>query len=322
MIPLRWFLCPLLLLAACAAPGGERWHSPLSRDHPLVGRIWRPADGAFADPGQLHRDLAAAEFVLLGEKHDNRDHHSLQARLVETLVAAGRRPGVVWEMIGEDRQLALDLHLASHPDDADGLGAALDWSKTGWPAWHTYQPIARAALAGGLPMRAGGLTRATVRAVARQGTRALGAPRSDRLALDEELPAARRQRMLEQLFEGHCKLMPRRALLPMLAVQRARDAVMADRMLELGGAGAVLIAGNGHVRRDDGVPRALRRRRPSARIVSVGLLEVDDERTDPAAYAKGFTADVLPFDFVWFTPRADDVDHCERLRKRLKGHKK
>ena len=33
-----------------------------------------------------------------------------------------------------------------------------------------------------------------------------------------------------------------------------------------------------------------------------------------AAAARG--AGALPFDAVWFTPRVDDEDPCERLRKR------
>ncbi|MGZ9157183.1 MAG: ChaN family lipoprotein [Candidatus Binatia bacterium] len=33
--------------------------------------------------------LARAEFVLLGEKHDNPDHHWLQAEVLRGLIAAG-----------------------------------------------------------------------------------------------------------------------------------------------------------------------------------------------------------------------------------------
>ena len=58
----------------------------------------------------------------------------------------------------------------------------------------------------------------------------------------------------------------------------------------------MLIAGNGHVRKDRGVPWYLARMRPDARIVSVGLIEVAAGRRRPAE---------LPFDYVWFTPRAE-----------------
>ena len=48
-----------------------------------------------------------------------------------------------------------------------------------------------------------------------------------------------------------------------------RDAMMADRLATVAGrAGGVLIAGNGHVRTDRGVPWYLARIRPTARTVS------------------------------------------------------
>jgi len=89
----------------------------------------------------------------------------------------------------------------------------------------------------------------------------------------------------------------------MFRVQRARDAMMADRLATVGRrVGGVLIAGNGQVRTDRGVPWYLARIRPHARIVSVGLLEVLDEIDSPPP--------ALPFDYVWFTPRAGDEQPC------------
>ncbi|MGH6914009.1 MAG: ChaN family lipoprotein, partial [Geminicoccales bacterium] len=91
----------------------------------------------------------------------------------------------------------------------------------------------------------------------------------------------------------------------MMRVQRARDAMMADRLAATSGkAGGVLIAGNGHVRKDRGVPWYLARLRPDARSVSIGLLEVQDDVLEPPPD--------LPYDYVWFTPRIDDSgDPCE-----------
>ena len=85
----------------------------------------------------------------------------------------------------------------------------------------------------------------------------------------------------------------------MMRVQRARDAMMADRLAATSGrGGGVLIAGNGHVRKDRGVPWYLARLRPGARSVSIGLLEVRDGVLEPPSG--------LPYDYVWFTPRVDD----------------
>ena len=45
--------------------------------------------------------------------------------------------------------------------------------------------------------------------------------------------------------------------------------------------------------------------------------EVDYEQTDPAEYETLETAD-----FVWFTPRVDDVDPCEAFREALENMKR
>ena len=47
------------------------------------------------------------------------------------------------------------------------------------------------------------------------------------------------------------------------------------------------------------------------------FLEVKEGLTAPAAYAEHWDAASLPFDYVWFTPRIDDVDPCEKFKKSL-----
>jgi uncharacterized iron-regulated protein len=100
----------------------------------------------------------------------------------------------------------------------------------------------------------------------------------------------------------------------MVTAQRARDAQMAERLLAAARDGAVLIAGAGHVRTDRGVPAYLAGRVPAGGIASVAFVEVATDRTAPGDYAERFGAARLPFDFVWFTTRADDGDPCARMR--------
>jgi uncharacterized iron-regulated protein len=74
----------------------------------------------------------------------------------------------------------------------------------------------------------------------------------------------------------------------------------------------VLIAGNGHVRRDLGVPLYLRPASPDARIVSLGLLEIETGKDRAADYfARGAER---AYDFAWFTARAQRKDPCIALR--------
>lgn len=308
-----------LTLASCVQPG--KWVSPLARDHPLVGRVWQPATRSFVTPQTVERALAAADFVLLGEKHDNPDHHLLQAALVRAMTAAGRRPAIVLEMITEDRQPEIDLWRSAKPVDGAELGAAVDWEKSGWPPWSTYRPIADAAVQASLPLRGGNLPRRLVKAIHKDGLAALDAERRSRLRLDETLPKDVATAMLEVLFEGHCRLMPKTALSPLLDVQRTRDAMLADnlhRAAALEGAdGAVLIAGSGHVRADRGAPLHLAKFAPGRSIAMVLFAEVQKGQTLPHGHSEEVDGKA-PFDFIWFTPRVDDRDHCAELEERFR----
>jgi uncharacterized iron-regulated protein len=292
--------------------------APLLRDHPLLGRIWNPADGRPATAADVVAAAAAADFVLLGETHDNPDSHALQAWLLRRLIAAGRNPAVAFEMIDTDRGAAVDTYLAGHPGDAAGLGAALEWDQSGWPDWALYQPIVAAALSAHLPLLAAGLPRPVVRAV-------VGGHPPPEVALDLATPLAPATdaAMRAEIADAHCGMLPAEALPGMVRVQRARDAAMAHALVEGDAAqgSAVLIAGSGHVRDDRGVPAWLARLAPGRRVLSVAFVEVDSDETDPAAYAQTFNADRLPFDFVWFTPRADRPDPCETFKTMIKRRK-
>ncbi|HEY3190091.1 MAG TPA: ChaN family lipoprotein, partial [Solirubrobacteraceae bacterium] len=102
----------LAVLAACTtvAPGVS-WQSSIGREHPLVGRIWDVAARRFVDEPTVVAAITRARYVLLGEKHDNPDHHALQARLLRALTAAGRRPAVAFEMLTPVQADPLARHL-------------------------------------------------------------------------------------------------------------------------------------------------------------------------------------------------------------------
>ncbi len=304
---------------SCTPTGVMEWRYPIARDHPLVGRIWQPATGAFVTPRRIENAATQADAVLLGEKHDNRDHHLLQARLVRAMIRAGRRPAVIFEMIPEDRQPALDRWLSEHPADAAGLGGAVDWDASGWPPWSTYRPIAEAALGAALPIRAGNVAKHIAKKIGRDGLSALDAARRTRLGLDGPPSQQAATSMRRELFEAHCGLMPETAMDPLVNVQRTRDAVLADNIakgLALANTdSAVLIAGGGHTRSDFGVPMYLSRLAPGRSILTITFVEVTDEDTNPTAYADRYQGS-LPFDFVWFTPRANERDYCLELKRR------
>ena len=303
---------------AVSADAYGPWQSKHNTEHPLVGQIWSLAEKKAVSEDDLVADLASVDAVLLGEIHDNPDHHALQARVIEHLVERGRKPAVVYEMIPRDFAEPLSEYLKNPKHGVDGLGQLLKWDERGWPDWKMYRPIAATALAAGLDILAGDLGRDTQRQIGRKGLDVLDADFRKRIRVDMPLDDARRDGLLEKLHDGHCGLLPKQALAPMLGVQKARDAALADAVLEgVSKGGAVLIAGAGHARGDWAVPWYVKQRDGDVTIRSVAFVEADPETPNALDYYdKGADGQPL-FDYVWFTPRATLTDHCAELKERF-----
>ncbi|ATB29496.1 ChaN family lipoprotein [Melittangium boletus] len=315
--PLLLLSLSLPLLGGCTAsstPGREVSPPPLSesgdatRPHPLVGKIWDTRAGRFVDAATLDEALAQARYVLLGEKHDNPEHHRLQAERVRALTASGRKPALAFEMIDAEQQSLLDETRARASGDPDAIARAVDWEHSGWPDWTLYRPLFAWGLEHDLPLVGANLPRALVRQLVKQGPEALPPETRARLGLDAPVPEDVAREMREEMRESHCGQLPESLLEPMAFAQRARDAQMADRLLSTAtGAGGILITGAGHARTDRGVPASLVRREPGTRVASLAFVEVSPETPEPRSYA-------LPYDYVWFTPAVEREDPCAPLR--------
>ncbi|WP_242342521.1 ChaN family lipoprotein [Anaeromyxobacter terrae] len=317
-----------LLSAACASRPNPKlvqepistertWVSERLRDHPLVGKIWDARAGRLVDEATLTSAVDGADLVMLGEMHDNLDHHLLQARLVRAIGAAGKRPALAFEMMEEDDQPAIDAAIARAPRDPDAIARAVDWNHSGWYDFATYRPIFAAGLEAGMPIVGANLPVPLAKAIAMKGSEALTPELRGALEKEEPLPPEVVTSLRAEMKAAHCDApMPDPILDRLALAQRARDAQMARRLSAAGEAagGAILVTGNGHARTDRGVPAALARERPGRRVVSVGLFEVSPGKLDPALYAAEFGTGPLPFDFVVFTPAAEREDPCLALR--------
>jgi len=316
-----WLLCVSLLsfgAFARAAPMAApiEWQSAHFQDHILVGTVWR-GDGKPASWQALREAATKAQLVLVGEIHPNADHHQLQAEVLAAVVASGKQPTVVWEMIPAARQPQLDEWSAARSPDAGALGQTLEWHKGGWPAWSLYQPIAQVAALKSLKMIGTALPRDTMMTIGRQEVDGLAESLRERLHLELVLGERAQAGLMKSLRAGHCDLLPDSALAPMSVAQRARDGAMADAMLRDSESGhSVLIAGNGHIRQDWGVGALLSRLSPGARILSIAQIEVEADLSDPRAYFEQQDA-ANGYDFIIFTPRAEIKDYCAELRKRF-----
>jgi uncharacterized iron-regulated protein len=309
-----------LVVSGCTVTS---WETTVGRNHPLTGRIWDVSAAGFIDRQSLVTRLARAHFLLLGERHDNPDHHRLQAEVLRSLIALGRRPAVGFEMFGLDDAAAIAKHLAAAPKDAAGLGGAVNWNQRGWPDWAMYQPIAEAALEAKLRIVATNLPLATARKMRSDGLAALEPPARRELSLDRPLSESMFATMAADIRNSHCGYASEAGVKAMVGVQRARDAQMAQSLIAAAGPdGAVLVAGAGHVRTDYGIPVYLTANAAGKRVVSLAFLEVDKQKIEPHNYALPYRDGRLPFDYVWFTPRVDDEDPCEKFKAQLDKFKK
>jgi uncharacterized iron-regulated protein len=306
--------------------GSGGWKSPYLRDHPLVGRIQAVKSGEWIDESRLVEALAKQSFVVLGEKHDNADHHRLQARVIGSLVRAGRRPAIALEMLSADVTADLAKATSLEGVTAEEVRAAVRWDASAWPPFALYSPVFEAALSARLPLATANLPRAALERLARSGLAGLDARTRDELTLGLPLGDAERAAMAADLREAHCGHADPASLDRMVDSQTARDAWMAAALLAVasypGTDGAVLIAGNEHARRDRGAPIYLRRRDPEATVASLAFVEVREGATDPRAALGLEPGAPAPFDYVWFTPASDDEDPCERFRPSLERMRK
>jgi len=263
------FLLPLLALAACAAPPPP-----------------------------------APDFLLLGEVHDNAAQHQLRAERLAALLADGKPTAVVFEQLPASRNQALAAQQRQAPRDVDALVDTGQLDRKGW-RWPLHRPLLEASLAGGARVQGGNLSREDLRKLMREGDAAWP---PELLALAQRTPWSEPQQraMLKAIDEGHCGALPQAMHEPMARAQRARDASLAQAMLVARAAGAervVLIAGNGHVDRELGVPRYLEAAGVApSRIRAVGYVEAG-----PSGSGR--------FDERVETPAAEREDPCKAMAR-------
>lgn len=246
---------------------------------------------AHAPPKDLSALLArtrATPLLLVGEQHDAPEHQHLQRELVQALAARGELAAVVMEMAEAGR----DTRALPRDASEDAVREALAWNQgANWP-WPSYGPVVMAAVRAGVPVFGGNLPRAQMR-------EAMGDA-----SLDQSISASALERQRAAVREGHCGLLPESQIAPMTRIQLARDRSLADTALQTLAPGrtVLLIAGNGHVRTDLGVPLHL----PPGQARRVIVARAGSAGAD------------APGDVVWPTPALPARDHCAELRERFK----
>ncbi len=225
--------------------------------------------GAWAEalPRDVLERMAAVDVVILGEVHDNPEHHENQRYVLNAL----KPKAVVWEMLTPVEASRISSSVLGEPDK---LEKVLEWAQSGWPSFEMYYPIFAAAPEARI--YGGEVPREAAVSVMRAGAAVGFGADAARYGLTVDLPAAEEAEREKLQFEAHCAAIPRSKLAAMVGIQRLRDAVLAREIIravaETGGPVAV-ITGNGHARRDWGIPVYLDRVQPDLRVFALGQSE-------------------------------------------------
>ncbi len=309
------------------------WESEARTDHPLVGVRWNLAEGRPMSRTELLEEADRHRYLLIGEKHDNADHHRLQARIVGSV--ADPETIVAFEMLDEDDgpqiptpfgmgatmgTTELSQVVADPQMEADRLAEAVGWADSGWPEFTVYRSLFATALKYGLTIVPAHPARERLKGAMMEGLESVDPVALEGLRLEREYTPEMLAAVEEHIQEVHCDQAPPSIIPAMVVGQRLKDAWMARALeqesvpemaaQEIPRPAAILIAGGGHTRGDRGVPMFLDRPDDA---YTIALVEVPrtGETVVPADFAG--QADVL-----WFTPRVDDEDPCDKFAEELK----
>lgn len=285
-----------------------QWESALYLDHELVGVVWDVKNASAIPAENLLTEFEGVDYLLLGEKHDNPDHHTLQALVTEAVLQSDKLFALSLEMMDSSIQPKLNRIASQDFGSLDDLKAYLEWDSDGWD-WDFYSPLIELAVNASVPLYAGNISTETMRGV-------YGA--AEPSPLQEIVGTEVMSQLLSDIDASHCGLLPESQFPPMVAVQQARDSAMAnslpqpqlDRL-------SILIAGNYHVRQDLGVPNYLPAsglNSGSDEVVSLAFMEVSEQLLSAGDYVES-TAGISAYDYIWFTPAVSNEDYCASMRK-------
>lgn len=240
---------------------------------------------------------------MMGEVHDNAQGHFYRLKDLESNLGGDWRPAILMEQFNVNQQKALTDAWQTCKTAQCVINTA--GGVKGWD-WDLYKPLISLALKYELPLVAANLSNAQVKAVMKDG---FGAVFDDETIkaykLDQPLPQPWLDNQRKLITKSHCNALPADAIDPMVKAQAARDVKYAQLMQEYSTQGAVLIAGNGHVRRDLGVMQWL-----PANLAS---------RVKVSGYVEPSGIDALLYDVMRVVEPQKRPDPCAALKKGQKS---
>ncbi len=249
----------------------------------VVGASVRADDGICVGTGEWYDlaggapaavlDRAAQDtVVLLGEIHDNPDHHRWQLQTMAALHARVGNVALGFEMFPRRVQPVLDRWVAGDYDEA-GFLEAVGWNQVWGFDAELYMPLFHFARMNRLPMVALNVDRTLIAAVGEVGWDAVpseeregvGDPAAPQQAYVDELiavyrehQAVRSHHMAEDIGEPEEIRVDDPGFQRFMDAQLAWDRAMAEALAEVGDSALIIgVIGSGHLKGSHGVPHQL-----------------------------------------------------------------
>ena len=236
---------------------------------------------------------AQTTIYLLGEIHDNPKAHSQRFELIEKLLSKNFQPVIAMEQFDRENQAALDQAMNSCKDADCVIQKA---GGKGWE-WNYYKPVIETALKRRLGIIAANLSSKDAMKIVRDGLGAALSPETLRdFNLDAPLASDFFQQHKSAIDIGHCRTLPASAFKGMVNAQVARDVLMAQAIRDNSSHGLILLAGNGHVRKDIGVYHWLSSAERARTQVIAYTEEASDAVSGPDTSVYDRTIRIEPFE--------------------------
>jgi uncharacterized iron-regulated protein len=262
--------------------------------------------------GTLVAQISKKDVIILGEVHDNVEHHRIHGQLLNEindfrkLANDGKKDQVKISIVVEHLPAGNTVQFNS-PLEKSLINAGFNPQSWAWP---THEPLFSAIPSSGLALKGGSLSASAGKEIF--SSNGASAPANVKLLMERSsLSEASQKILFKEIQDGHCGLFPEDKIPPMAQVQRARDASLAYEAAQY--VPSILIVGNGHAWNDIGVPQVIRANYPNTSLASVIFIE-DGGISDPQKLLLKAKQLSKKADYVWFTSTVDRKDPCEKLR--------
>lgn len=245
---------------------------------------------------ELNTALLGYKYILLGEKHTNPNHHRIRGEIISAF--ADSSPVVVSEHLDFGRTA---IWVDSVENSLDGCA----FDKKGWK-WPMHEPLFATLYNAKIELIGGNISKAEARDIAINGEQKIP-NRLFELYKATPYSDSAFKILSQDLIKGHCGKLEVAKIPKLSAAQHTKDASMAAAMTSAKNKKIFLVAGNGHVRKDYGVPRIISFLDSAQKTAVVGfgsLGEYDDSKIENYRSM---------YDYIVLTQGVEEPDYCKQF---------